>query len=435
MYNTMPVSEREFSTLLDEVVNQSTFRVLDEWTLSADEFREMHRQKIGLDDSGPIFYGQPQVPQDPLKKLIQQLRLVLDKYIVNDGVGNGFASIVQGQIVIAVADLAKTLVRASAILGSDQATQILFGWAQGTPVPYRTYAILAGIYIEQSLDMEGGINLIGLPGVSTEISEYLPWNITQTNDMTAFLGEVKATIECKAQPAFYRFSECNRGFSNKIWSYGTFSDVSLDRLCEALSLACDNFVAWRICWFECDAVKEFTKLGAGMVRIPSTYEPARHINPKEISQHQVTEAHSILKKLLENSNRKDGLDLAIHRWMKSKQHTNHSDQMIELRIALESLYLWRSGSGESSFRLATRGAWHLGANYQERRKHYETLRRFYNLASRVVHAGQIKYNVSDIELLIAAQDLCRKAILKRLDKGEAPNWDELIFGKQFDALP
>ena len=123
------------------------------------------------------------------------------------------------------------------------------------------------------------------------------------------------------------------------------------------------------------------------------------------------------------------VDLAISRWMRSKRpDASLSDQFIELRIALEVLYLGGS-VGELRFRLATHGAWHLGADFSERREYQQTLRDAYDLASKAVHAGDVENTRENRQLLTDAQDLCRKGILKWLYESEEPNWNEMILGQ------
>ena len=110
------------------------------------------------------------------------------------------------------------------------------------------------------------------------------------------------------------------------------------------------------------------------------------------------------------------LDTAISRWLKSKRFMEPlSDKLIELRIALEALYL-EDESGENGFRLATYGAWHLGSNFEERRKYHKTFRKAYKSASRAVHAGTLK-DAPEIKIV---QNFCREAILKRLQERQKP---------------
>ena len=74
------------------------------------------------------------------------------------------------------------------------------------------------------------------------------------------------------------------------------------------------------------------------------------------------------------------LRIAADRWRRSKRSDGYArlvDQYIDLRLALESLYLKdfvNEHSQEMRFRLALFGAWHLGGSLDERRSIRKTLR-------------------------------------------------------------
>lgn len=134
-------------------------------------------------------------------------------------------------------------------------------------------------------------------------------------------------------------------------------------------------------------------------------------------------------KALRGADRK--LRIAVDRWRRSKRATHPVDAYIELRIALEALYLKDfadENSGELRFRLSLMGAWHLSADPEERRSIRKTLRDAYDTASGAVHTGQIKdehrVRLSD------AQDLCRRGILKLLREGPPQDWGNLVLGAE-----
>ena len=73
-------------------------------------------------------------------------------------------------------------------------------------------------------------------------------------------------------------------------------------------------------------------------------------------------------------------------------HDRKGAQLIELRIALESVLLIddKGVVGEKRNRLATRGAWLLGETLSQRKAYFRTLRNAYDYASIVLHAGTFK---------------------------------------------
>ena len=113
------------------------------------------------------------------------------------------------------------------------------------------------------------------------------------------------------------------------------------------------------------------------------------------------------------------------------------DSLIDLRIALESLYLQdflNEQSQEMRFRLALFGAWHLGVDFEERKKIRKRIRDAYDTASGAVHGGELENTPEIQELLLDAQDLCRRGILKVLREGypSQERWGDLILGVEYD---
>ena len=111
------------------------------------------------------------------------------------------------------------------------------------------------------------------------------------------------------------------------------------------------------------------------------------------------------------------------------------DRYIDLRIALEALYLEdfpdERTTQEMRFRLALFGAWHLGDNFKERQSIRKKLRDSYAMASAAVHGGPIAYDAKSRELLSDGQGLCRKGIQKVLRQGLPENWGDLILGVEY----
>ena len=122
------------------------------------------------------------------------------------------------------------------------------------------------------------------------------------------------------------------------------------------------------------------------------------------------------------------LRVPIQRWRRSKAARNGVDLAIDLRIALESLFLDEGNNAELSFRLALRAAWYLGAKGHERTKIFDALREAYIIGSKAVHTGE-GYNDVIPANLAAAQDICRISILRRIsERGKPPDWKNVVLG-------
>ena len=133
-------------------------------------------------------------------------------------------------------------------------------------------------------------------------------------------------------------------------------------------------------------------------------------------------------KQLQRANKK--LQIAVDRWRRSMaEDAQLEDRYIDLRIALEAIYLKDFGnerSQEMRFRLALCGAWHLGVDFEDRRSTRKALRDAYDTASRAVHEGEVPKDAARV--LPTAQDLCRRGILRLLREGPPKDWGDLLLG-------
>ncbi len=123
------------------------------------------------------------------------------------------------------------------------------------------------------------------------------------------------------------------------------------------------------------------------------------------------------------------LFLATERLRKARLHEEPTDRAIDLGIALEIVLLHgASGNQELSYRAAVHGARLLGEHRAERLSIFAALRDAYNARSVAVHTGQLRKQVQ-VSSLNVTDDLCRKILIKIVDRGELPNdWNSVVLG-------
>lgn len=106
------------------------------------------------------------------------------------------------------------------------------------------------------------------------------------------------------------------------------------------------------------------------------------------------------------------------------------DRFIDLRIALESLFLSQQPDQELKFRLAVSGAWFVGEDAADRRRVWDTLRSAYDLSSTAVHGGELNKKKNkkhdSTQVLADAMAVCRRGILRVLREGPITDWTDLI---------
>ena len=224
-------------------------------------------------------------------------------------------------------------------------------------------------------------------------------------------------------------------------------DINLDIVCSALSLQANRHVEHSVNWHD------FPEAAAFYLTTPGPWslgmQHLEQIRWKQIAYHDQNSGVTLvpsddtfpqcldqdeLARLLEALRKPDRkIQIAVERWSRSKHPVARlEDQYIDLRIALELLYLKdfaNAHSGEFRFRLSLIGAWHLGKDLDERRYIRKTLRDAYDTASKAVHLGELPSTAAkDLSL---QQDLCRRGLLKLLLEGPPDDWGDLTVGAEF----
>jgi len=361
-----------------------------------------------------------------IERLVSFLKPFLVDYLdpVNDQIGvrlSQLNSVVYGNPTMD--GFARTLVKMSAQIGSQHVANHFFSWTKGEPIRFQINALLKGVRLDKPFEAHG-ITLFNLPKDSRKVWQQLPFSRILPMQVTSMdlMGGIVISIESKVCPALYR---PDNNFKQMDISMGTdnFSIKSLEKLCDSISLTCNGSVSWVMLWRDLGNLWVFFDLpqsGYGFWHRNYTLQV-------EITQEKLDKGLEIYQQMSmkESSGGYDNLEQAIHRWTKSKQASTIPDKLIELRIALESLYGIKES--EKGYRLSTYCAWHLGNDFNGRCTIFDTMQNIYRLSSKAVHGGKPN---CDSNLVKEGQDICRDGILKRLGESKEPDWKKLILGKE-----
>ena len=344
-----------------------------------------------------------------------------------------------------VHDFAKGIVRGATILGAEHMLQLIESWMQGEGAVFHTRVLLNGAAIlTQGLNPIKGVRIEPLPLSTDQLTGYLPDRAgIEPRD---YLGRTVLSIEHKVEPTLYH--PLNEQ-AVKAWWHTELSGVDIPTVCHAFALETDTHADAALRWNDylaleaCALRKDDPTWSYG----PSQFRASRYpyysqgtSYPDNVSTLKVDDRGKIspdeqsvgatISALADKRSKKSRI--AAARWASSKNSSSSlEDRFIDLRVALETLYLQDFGDknrGEMRFRLALTGAWHLGSDVAERRQISKTLREAYAVASGVVHSGQASSTPENHELLRDAQSLCRKGLLKMLREGPPKDWWELILG-------
>ena len=438
---------RSYASRSDEVV-------------TADEISRM-AERSGLD----LQYAKHALlicPDELVAEIKDYLSVFLEDYVDpdTDKIGYAFPSIRPGfseelsvgqgnglfceSSVTALDNFAKAAIHGSALVGSEKLEELLTSWEHGEPVRYRVCAILNGITINESFTPIHGARIEVLPRSTAELPSFLPkMSFVEPNE---YLGRTVVAIDFEASPALFRPSS-NYRHDRVEARMNCVADFQI--VCQTLSLLTDNLVEVGFYWHDYQDLENVFPSGSSSIRYGSPgglelqARSGRRLNRdfdtgvvtlsiddwavQELNEPIACDTLQTLAKPNFNSVR-----TATSRWMKSKSSRDGLvDQFVDLRMALESLYLRdfaNEYSQEMRFRLALFGAWFLGNDFQDRQRIRKILRDAYDRASGAVHTGDIDPTPENRTLLVEAQWLCRQGISKLLKQGFPTDWGDLVLG-------
>ena len=415
--------------------------------ISADELRQLLlRKDPGALDPDGVREARLICPEESISLLVEHLRVLLNDFVdtENDTLGHAFpkvsldyaseATMLQADGLSAMScitgleALARALVKGSALVGSRTVGSLLADWVEGRPVQYRTCAVLNGINVKASLEPATGIRITPLPWSSDELPNDLPFRASSAPE--DYLGRTIICVDTIATPPLFRPGP--DGVRNPVQaSSKCIADV--DAVCEALALESDDFVDIAFQWNDYSELREVfpTRNSSTWARAGSSLQSQLKpgwgksvnfqtgvvtISPGDhpLSDMDESRLGHTIRALIEPKHR--GTRISATRLIKSRDsHQGLVDQFVDLRMALEALFLkdfTNEHSQEMRFRLALMGAWFLGQDFEDRRRIRNVLRDAYDTASGAVHTGNIAATDANRALLADAQGLCREGVLK-----------------------
>ena len=327
---------------------------------------------------------------------------------------------------------------------------------------FQEVSLVDGIRIETELKIFEGVKLIPLPSLNAtrkidEILRYLPGFPFHAflNQADSFFGKTLLIIDQPGFSIFHIPSEEQRFQSGtkvsdlpfqveehdvKLRNYKEI-DAFIKSFFQALSLVCNSSVyIYPLGWFL--AVDKSLHGRSGTIRTRDPFWERRpFVSSIMAGQTEIDKAKRYYE-ILDNPNSSlsERLQIPIDRWIKSKTSTTWVDRIIDLGIALEALYLSETDyNREIRFRFSLHAAWHLEEKKEQRKALMKEFKAIYDWRSTVVHTGKLPkkgsgkkkkpYTQEEVrEFITRAQDLCRDSIMKILEEGKFPDWNDLILG-------
>ena len=339
--------------------------------------------------------------------------------------------------------------------GVDEAVLAFDRCTEDTPGSFKVIALLEGIKLERKIQVFEGIQLVPLSDSSSEFPHYVP-DLSEGvfgRSVNSLKRKTLLIVDYSVSPTFHKplgkkisgdlGALIKRTFQAEINSEdvsNTDAPKFCGQFCQVLSLACNSPVQIALLWefiAESELYNLYNRRTAGMNGMWADSNPWR--SSAEAEEADIEKAKCLYKNWVKfNSKGSAKLRIAIERWMKSKTPEAPIDQIIDLAIAFEALYL-SDTNNELTFKLGVRAAWYLGEDKADRQKLLTKFKDIYKHRSNAVHNGQLNKTVSfggeDIhrsKFIKRAQCLCHRSIMKMLKEECFPDsdyWDNLILGQ------
>lgn len=326
----------------------------------------------------------------------------------------------------------RRLIDVSLVRGSSSTVERFVNYLDGRPARYRVVTLLNGINVDTPVEVAPGIQLMRLPSSSSELPPFLTPMHGRTADY--FLGRTVLVVERTIAPVFSnpeRFGELLEGAFDDRSLSEEVSDLDIDLFCDALSLATNSSVEWTSIWnhFHGDDLAQLGREYHGGSQVIQN----RGLLDRRSTHAGSDQVRSALELYLRLNDMHDDLfhqlRIPIKRWVKAKGERIIEDAMIDLGIALESIYLRDINEpGELTLRLRIRAAWFLGKNASDRQSVMNSMGKTYKLRSSAVHTGTTGDTANSEAIRASAEDLCLQSIQKIIQKGKFPDWNSLVLG-------
>ena len=348
-----------------------TYASRPEELVSVDHLHEMLAD-VGLSERGADAAKAAllRCPDDLLSQLVDCLRGVLVDYIdaERDLIGHSFPAVsnhgstethrLLSREMMAVSCItplevfARALMKGAALVGSDKIESLVAGWLKGHSIRYRTCAILNGVTINESLRPVPGVELVALPWSTDKLPSYLP--SLSSIPSRDYLGRVVVAIDSQASPAL--FCPIADSWQNPV-EPALGSVVGSEAVCQALSLESNGIVDIGFYWHDymelADAfpppetsirygrpggLESHLQVGRSLSTDFNTGVVTLSVEDRLVLNPSPSELAATLGSLARpNFN---AVRTATSRWMKSKySHDGLVDQFVDIRMALETLYL------------------------------------------------------------------------------------------------
>ena len=445
---TQTTAAQKLETILEEALRDLTILVGQNRRIGVDTFGVMlrrNRSTYAPDIRYAISSAQFEINNTETEaELLKAINEVLADYIKDGEIYTCVQRYVSGKQIEAI--MRKLLVRAITD-GPQNAAQALLNSTTDSSCVFYKYVLITGVQIPEKMDIVDGMTLIPLPNSIADFPYHIP-SIPDAPDNMKEIGirglEAKTLVrtECETYPILKRpegeytlTSGPERHFTIKS-KVENCQDHEIDILLQSLSLVGECKAKAVMAWESYLNYEVFdTGPSVSLDRIGYiTLGPGQWSHTAtQLSKSQMRSVKDTFVTLTQSpANLWESLNIPISRWAESLDAKSEIDKIIDLSIALESLYVTDGRSGPGVL-LALHAAWHLGKSKSDRKNLRNEFQQFYRMRSDAIHAGKLRDRWSNPQfntqnIISRFQKLGREGIISIIRAGKRPCWKDLVMG-------
>ena len=420
---------------LQHALGVVTFKVFNDVKVNAEGFRSLYSNPPGTSRMN-LVHAKPHIDKETSERLTQILRVVLKEYVdpESDAFGNGLCGVMGGRPSPSMEEFTQNVLRAAAISGPEKVAEKVTKWSRGEAFQYNHEALLnlrGQMGNEGFIRIKEGIEIEKMPSTGAEVVKKIPNWVVEQIGFGDLMGGIVMRIACEWKPVFIHRNEFEQFFSrhggSAWWGPRRFpmAGNTVERICQSLAVTTGRPISWNFEWgnYQEDEVLT-TVLSGSRARLEHNKWPSLSLTEEDLraAWNFYVQRETVKNTLPE-------VERAIERLHRSQQALTLEDQAIELRIALETLFLsGAGGSRELSFRLALHAARYIGTDGADRRKWFDVARDAYSIGSQAVHGSRVEAakEEQNRNTIKAGQKLCIEGIKKRMKEQCSPDWDKVI---------
>ena len=439
--------KQELRQLLQQMMESVRIVSQDRGSLPVAEYGKQLRQRwasYSAESRSVKDFTPSIVSNETTSKLYALIRSELGQFVNEDRIVTAISYAMGGSSEgVRLSSFLTQLLKIAIARGTEEAVLAFDRRIKDTHASIQCVALLEKIKIEEAVQVFEGVRLVPVPDSPSVSLPYLPRLSLPGISEDFYHSQTLLIVDYTISPMFHKPVLPPVFLSEKVlfrievrdgrFSYFTEYDF-FQKFCCALSLVCNFPVQIPMKWdlLPEDAISTVGH-GPGVARYPMHSLLGKSTDLSVVQIEEAKGLYGILANV--DSNVGEKLKVPIHRWIQSKVSGNYVDQVIDLGIALEALYLSDiEEPTELSFRLRLHAAWHLAENKEDRKALLKEFREIYAWRSSAVHKGKLPNKKKNTpftsdekrKFIERAQDLCRASIMKILENGVFPDWNNLI---------